>query len=74
MLILSRKVNESIVIADRITIRILRIGRDSVKLRIEAPDNCRVHREEIVGLNEQEKEALKEARTAMDPGKASEKK
>jgi carbon storage regulator len=48
MLILSRKVNESIVIGDRIVIRILRIGKDAVKLGIEAPLECRVHREELL--------------------------
>lgn len=48
MLILSRKTNESIVIGDGIVIRVLRISRDSVKLGIEAPAECRVHREELL--------------------------
>jgi len=59
MLILSRKANESIVIGDGIVVTVLRIGRDTVKLGIQAPQECRVHREEVLGLNEQEKAALK---------------
>lgn len=47
MLILSRKVNESIVIGDRITIKVLRISRDVVKLGIQAPGECRVQRQEL---------------------------
>ena len=37
MLILSRKLNESIVIDGRIIVKILRIDRDTVKLGIQAP-------------------------------------
>lgn len=48
MLILSRKVNESIVIGDTITIKILRINRDAVKLGIQAPSECRVQRQELL--------------------------
>jgi carbon storage regulator len=47
MLILSRKLNESIVIGDGIVVRILRISKDTVKIGIEAPPEMRVHREEI---------------------------
>lgn len=47
MLILSRKINESIVIDGRITVKIVRIDRDVVKLGIVAPPNVPVHREEV---------------------------
>jgi carbon storage regulator len=47
MLILSRKVNESIVIDGRIVVKVLRIEKESVKLGIQAPPEVPVHREEI---------------------------
>jgi carbon storage regulator len=47
MLILSRKLNESIVIDGQIVVKILRIDRDTVKLGIQAPAQLPVHRQEI---------------------------
>jgi carbon storage regulator len=47
MLILSRKVNENIVIDGRIIVRILRIDGDIVKVGIQAPSEVSVHRQEV---------------------------
>ena len=47
MLILSRKINECIVIDGHIIVKILRIDRDTVKLGIQAPAELPVHRQEI---------------------------
>jgi carbon storage regulator len=47
MLILSRKLNESIVIDGRIIVKVLRIEKDTVKLGIQAPPELPVHRQEI---------------------------
>ena len=47
MLILSRKLNESIVIDGKIVVKVLRIDKDTVKLGIQAPSELPVHREEI---------------------------
>ena len=47
MLVLSRKKNESIVINDDITIVVVEIRGDKVRLGIEAPKEVPVHRREI---------------------------
>ncbi|HEX4119548.1 MAG TPA: carbon storage regulator CsrA [Verrucomicrobiae bacterium] len=47
MLILARKPGESIVIDGRITVRILRLDGDVVKVGIEAPTSIPVHRQEV---------------------------
>ncbi len=62
MLILSRKLNESVVIDGRIVVRILRIERDTVKIGIQAPLELPVHRQEVYDLIQKKKQA------ASDPG------
>jgi carbon storage regulator len=47
MLVLSRKKNESIVINDSITIVVVEIRGDKVRLGIEAPKEVPVHRREV---------------------------
>jgi carbon storage regulator len=47
MLVLSRKVNENIVIDGRIIVKVVRTEGNFVKLGIEAPPDVPVHRQEI---------------------------
>jgi carbon storage regulator len=47
MLVLSRKVNESIMINDEITITVVEIRGDKVRLGVEAPREAPVHRREV---------------------------
>lgn len=47
MLILTRKIEESIKIGDTITIKILSISDGQVKIGIDAPKDLKVHRTEV---------------------------
>ena len=47
MLVLSRKKNESIVINNDITVTVVEIRGDKVRLGIEAPKDVTVHRREV---------------------------
>jgi len=47
MLVLSRKLNEAIRIGEDITIRVVRLDRDSVRLGVSAPKDVGIHREEV---------------------------
>jgi carbon storage regulator len=47
MLVLSRKINQSIMIGDGIRIVIVGVDRDQVKVGIEAPREVPVHRSEV---------------------------
>ena len=47
MLVLSRKKNETIVIKDDITITVVDIRGDKVRLGIDAPKDVPVHRREV---------------------------
>lgn len=59
MLVLTRKINESIMIGEKIEVKILSVDGDQVKLGIVAPKNVKVHRSEVYKeIQEQNKEAL----------------
>jgi len=47
MLVLSRKRNETVVIADNIRVTVVDIRGDKVRLGIEAPTEIDVHRHEV---------------------------
>jgi carbon storage regulator len=49
MLVLSRKLNEKIVIDGGIVLTVVKIDRNQIRLGIEAPPDGRVLREEIAG-------------------------
>lgn len=58
MLVLTRKLGESIAIDDDIKIVVVQIKGRQVRLGIEAPRNTKIHREEIyIAIQEQNKEA-----------------
>ena len=47
MLVLTRKLDESIIIGDNIKVTVIAISGKFVKLGIEAPSGISIHREEI---------------------------
>ncbi|HIH2763888.1 MAG TPA: carbon storage regulator CsrA, partial [Candidatus Azoamicus sp.] len=47
MLILTRKIGESLMIYDNITVTVLGVKGTQVRLGVDAPRNVIVHREEI---------------------------
>lgn len=61
MLVLARRLNESIMIGDDIEVVIIDIKGDQVKLGIRAPKNVMVHRKEIYQEIKQENIAAKES-------------
>ena len=50
MLVLSRKSNESIVINNNVTVTVVEIRGDKVRLGIVAPKDVPVHRQEVFDL------------------------
>jgi carbon storage regulator len=47
VLVITRKVDESIAIGDGIEVRVLRVGRDGVRLGVTAASHVPVHRREV---------------------------
>lgn len=47
MLVFTRRVDEAIIVGDGIEIKVLRVGKDGVRLGISAPQHVPIHRREI---------------------------
>lgn len=47
MLVFTRKRDEAIMIGDGVEIRILRVGKDGVRIGVSAPPSVTVHRREV---------------------------
>ncbi len=60
MLVLQRKKNQSLVINGNVTVSILEIGSDWIKLAIEAPKNVKILRAELMEAAQANKEAAQE--------------
>ena len=54
MLILTRRIGESIVIGDTVTVTVLRIKRNSVRVGVNAPRALSIQREEFYGRIKEE--------------------
>ena len=60
MLVLTRKLGESIAIDDHIKVVVVQIKGKQVRIGIQAPKETKIHREEVyTAIQEQNKEAVK---------------
>ena len=62
MLVFTRKIDEAIIIGDGVEVKILRVGRDGVRIGVTAPPQVPVHREEVYKVIREAN-----ARAASDP-------
>lgn len=72
MLVLSRKKNESIVINNDITIVVVEIRGDKVRLGVEAPKEVPVHRREVYDAIKRNEQMAKDSGSSTDPSAAGE--
>ena len=56
MLILTRRVGETLIIGDNVTVTVLGVKGDQVRIGVNAPKDVTVHREEIYERIKKEKE------------------
>jgi carbon storage regulator len=57
MLILTRRVGETLMIGDRVTVTVLGVKGNQVRLGVNAPKDVAVHREEIYERIKREQES-----------------
>jgi carbon storage regulator len=61
MLVLSRKKDEKIIIGDNITVMVIEIRGDKVRLGIEAPKEVTVHRQEVYDAIKREQDEKRDS-------------
>jgi len=64
MLILTRRVGEAVVINEEVTVTVLGVKGNQVRIGVNAPKNVSVHREEIFERIKNERASSNQERTA----------
>ena len=65
MLVVTRKTDESLIISDNIEITILEIGKDKVKISINAPKEVKVIRSELKDARQNNEQAAHSSGSAI---------
>jgi carbon storage regulator len=66
VLVFTRKRDQTIMIGDGIEVRVLRVGRDGVRLGVSAPPDVAVHRREVYDtIRDENRQAAAAARTKV---------
>ena len=67
MLVLTRKLGEVIRVGDTVTVRVLEVKGNQVRLGVEAPADVRIYREEVyLAIRKENEEAAAAERTTLD--------
>ena len=72
MLVLTRKVGESIQINDNVKVTVIEVKGKNIRLGIDAPKTTKVYREEVFLKIKQENQTAASTPAGFDPGKINE--
>lgn len=72
MLVLTRKVGESIKINDDVKITVIEVKGKNIRLGIEAPKSTKIYREEVFLKIKEENKTAASTPAGFDPGKITE--
>lgn len=65
MLVITRKCDESITIADNIEVTVLEVSKDKVKIGINAPKEVKIYRSELKLLRQTNEQSAKSSEEAI---------